>query len=99
VTPQLAAARGEWFAGPADEGCRRQKRLRDSDGFQQGRVDVFVGAGVQTIEVENCVIDQEVAALRFPAPHRIIGKKHDVASIHRNVNDGRVLGDLARSIE
>src|SRR5262249_15815234 len=59
----------------------------------------FFSSGVQAIEVKDRVIDQEVAALRFAAPHRIIGKEDDVAATGRNVYDSGVLSDLTCPVQ
>src|SRR5262249_25070771 len=56
-------------------------------------------AGIQAIEVQDRVIDQEIAALCFAAPHWIVGKQNNVAAIDGNINDSGMLRDLTRSVE
>src|SRR5438552_5502273 len=51
-------------------------------------------AGVQMVEVEHGVEDQEIAAHGFSAPHRIVGKENDVALAVGNVHDSGLFGDF-----
>ncbi len=49
---------------------------------------------IQTVEVENRVENQGIAAHRLAAVHRIIGEQNDVSGANRHVNHGRMLGDF-----
>src|SRR5207248_3964590 len=51
-------------------------------------------AGVQMVEVDHGVEDQEITAHGFAAPHGVVGKEHDVALAVGNVHDGGLFGDF-----
>src|SRR5437016_1120519 len=52
-------------------------------------------AGVQMVEVEHGVENQEIAAHSFAAPHGVVGKEHDVALAVGNIDDGGLFGHFA----
>src|SRR5260370_10778298 len=54
-----------------------------------------VAAGVEVIEVERGVKNQEITADGFAAHHSIVGEKNDMGFAVRNVHDGGLFGDLA----
>src|ERR1043165_1611032 len=60
---------------------------------------VELAPGVQVVEVEYGVEDEEVAPVRLAAPDRVVGEEDDVAALNRHVNDRRVLGQLAALVE
>src|SRR3989442_12622537 len=51
-------------------------------------------AGVEVVEVEHGIEDQEITAHGFAAPHRVVGKENDVTFAVRNIHDGRLFGDF-----
>src|SRR5437879_4182078 len=51
-------------------------------------------AGVEMVEVEHGVEDQEIAAPGFAAPHGIVGKEDDVPLAVGNINDGGLFSDF-----
>lgn len=70
--------------------------------FQTPCCRLFFGqlsSRIQLIKVQNRVENQEVAALGFGAPERVVGKEHNVALANRNVNYGGVLGDFVAGFE
>jgi len=48
----------------------------------------FFAAGIQVVEVQDGVVNNEVAALCFGAPHWIVGKKDNVSTIDGNADVG-----------
>src|SRR5712692_4057361 len=56
-------------------------------------------AGVEVVEVEHGIEDQEITAHGFAAPHGIVGEENDVALAVGKVDDGGLLGDFAAAYD
>src|SRR5262249_25277227 len=52
------------------------------------------GAGVQVVIIQHGIEEQEEAAVSFRAPHGVVGKKHHMPFPMRDINHGRLFGDL-----
>ena len=59
----------------------------------------FFASGIQAVEVQDGVVNEEVAALCFGAPHWIVGKKDNVSTTDGNVDDGWMLRKFTRAIK
>src|SRR5713226_4413430 len=98
-------------SGRDERAWRRSKeKEREKNGFENPPLQerslchelgqLFCGrsggaASVQVVEVEHGVENQEITAHGFAAPHRIVGKKNDMAFAVRNVYHGGLFGDFA----
>lgn len=56
-------------------------------------------AGVQVVEVEDGVEDEEVGSPGLAAPDGVVGEEDDVAFLDGDVHNGGVLGDLLSAFE
>ena len=66
-------------------------------GFSLLRVEL--APGVEIIEIQYGVEDQEVASLCFAAPYRIVREQYHVPAAYGHVDDRRVLRNLASAVE
>src|SRR5689334_17921242 len=68
-------------------------------GSRAGGRPSLAGAGGQVVVVEQRVKQQEVTALRFVAPHRVIGEQQHVALAARDIDHGGSIGQFAAAGE
>src|SRR5439155_14338433 len=56
-------------------------------------------SSAELVEIQNRVVNQEVAAERLASPDWIVREEDDVSLVERRVDDGRMLRDLAAVLD
>src|SRR5262245_19419310 len=73
---------------------RDMKHLGRLD-VESSSTGVQFSSGVQTVEIQKGIEDEEVTPLGFAAPDRVVRKQDDVPFVERDVDHRGVLGNFA----
>src|SRR5208283_2684674 len=60
---------------------------------------IELSPGIQVVEMQDRVEDEEVAPDRLAAVHGVVREEHHVSLLHRRVHDDRTLRDVGAAVE